>query len=95
MTVACALSVRYARVSVINIRIAIAPLPASAHFPAMTAVAVVRRPGGCRTSRRVYRVVVTRRRQQVSGIDGGSRFGMLFLVSNLSDRWAEDTFLLL
>ena len=59
----------------------------------MTVASVVRRPGGCRPYRRVHRVVVTRRRQQDSGIDDGSRFGKLFLVSNLSDGWAEGTFL--
>ena len=68
---------------------------ASAHFPAMTAAAVAWRPGACRPSRRVHWMVVTRRRQQGSGIGNGSRFGKLFLVSNLSDGWAEGTFLLL
>ena len=63
----------------------------------MTAAAVVRvvHPDGCRHSRRIHRVVVTSRRQQGSGIGDGSRFGKLFLVSNLSDGWAEGTFLLL
>ena len=70
-------------------------LPEYARFPAITGAAVVRRPGGCRPSRRVHRVVVTRRRQQGSGIDDGSGFGKLFLVSNLCDGWAEGTFLLL
>ena len=55
-------------VCVINNRIA--RLPASTHFPAMAAAAEVRRPGGCRPCRRVHRVVVTRRRQQDSGIHG-------------------------
>ena len=45
----------------------------------MTAAAVVRRPGGCRLSRRAHRVVVCRRSQQSSGIDDGSRFGKLFI----------------
>ena len=84
---------RTTRVSVINNRIT--RLPASAHFPVMTAAALVRRPGGCRPFRRVHRVVVTRRKQQGSGIDDGSRFRKLFLVFNLSYGWAEGSFLLL
>ena len=84
--------VRTTRVSVINTRIA--RLPASAHFPAMTAAAEVWRPHRCRPSHRVHRVVVARRRKQGSGIDDGGRFGKFFLVSNLSDVWAEGTFLL-
>ena len=85
--------VRTTRVSVMNN--GIARLPASAHFPAMIVAAVVRRPSGCRPSRRVHRVVVSRRRQEGSGIDDGSRFGKLFLVSNLSHGWTEGSFLLL
>ena len=73
---------RYTCVSLINNRID--RLQASAYFPAITAAAV-RCPGGCRPSRRVHRVVVTGQRQQGSGIDDGSRFGKLFLISNLSD----------
>ena len=49
------------RVSEMNKRIA--RLLVSAHFPAMTAAAVVRRPGGCHPSRRVHRMVLIRRRQ--------------------------------
>ena len=49
---------------------------------------------GC-CNRRVLRVVGTRQRQQGSGIDVGSRLGKLFLVSNLSNGWAQDIFLLL
>ena len=72
----------------------IARLPASAHFPAMTAAAVVRRPGGWRPSRRADRVVVTRRSLQGSGIDDGSRFGKLF-ISILTFLMGGHTFLLL
>ena len=66
----------------------------SAHFPAMAAAAVVRRPGGCRPSRRAHRVVVTRRSQQGSVIDDGSRFGKLF-ISFLTFLMGGHTFLML
>ena len=70
LRVHCAVRIPHARVFCDNI---------SAHFPAMTAAAVVRRPGGCRPSRRPHRVVVTRRSQQGSVIDDGSRFGKVFI----------------
>ena len=44
------------RISVINNRID--RLPTSAHFPPKTVPAEVRRPGECRPSPRVHRVVV-------------------------------------
>ena len=52
----------------------------------MAAAAEVRRSGGCHPSRHVHRIVVTRWKQQDSGIDNGSRFGKLFLVSKLTAK---------
>ena len=60
----------------------------------MTAAAVVRRLGGYRPSRRAHRVVVTRRSQQGSRIDDGSRFSKLF-ISFLTFLIGGHTYLLL
>ena len=59
----------------------------------MAAAAEVRRPGGCRPCHRVHRVVVTRRRQQDSGIHVGSRFGKLLFLT--TDGWTEGSILFL
>ena len=90
----CAVRISHTCVFCDNINNRIARVPASAHFPAMTTAAVVRRPGGCGPSHRAYRVVVTRRSQQGSRIDDGSRFGKLF-ISFLTFLMGGHTFLLL
>ena len=83
-TAQCATTYIYVRCrAVCVIYNCIARLPAFAHFPVMAAAAEVWRPGGCRPCHHVRRVVVTCRRQQDIGIHDESRFGKLFLVSNL------------
>ena len=92
-------SVHYARVytyiySVINN--GIARLPASAYLPAMTVASVVRRPGGCCPSRRSSSAGASSETASPRDRWRSQIFYALYLVSNLSDRWARGrTFLLL
>ena len=88
-TVCYYFNARRRRVSEVNNRIAW--LPASAPFLTMTAAAAVRRPGGCRPSRRLHRVVLV---GDNSGIDDGNKFGKLF-ITFLTSLMGGHIFLLL